>query len=103
MIIVNWVTYALWTAEEKGITQANLDDMKANSQDAEVRRLLGLEDEQGKKLGLSNDWAYNMIKAVGNFGEIYDRNLGPDTRTAIPRGINALWTDGGLFYSPPFR
>ncbi|MFN8470046.1 MAG: amino acid ABC transporter substrate-binding protein [Caldilineaceae bacterium] len=101
--IVNWVLYALWTAEEKGITQANVDDMKANSQDAEVRRLLGVEDEQGKKLGLSNDWVYNMIKAGGNFGEIYDRNLGPETKTAIPRGINALWTNGGLLYSPPFR
>lgn len=101
--IINWIMYALWTAEEKGITQANVDDVKANSQDAEVRRLLGLEDEQGKKLGLSNDWAYNIVKAVGNFGEIYDRNLGPDTATAIPRGINALWTNGGLLYSPPFR
>jgi general L-amino acid transport system substrate-binding protein len=101
--IVNWIMYALWTAEEKGVTQANVDDMKANSQDAEVRRLLGVEDEQGKKLGLSNDWAYNIIKAVGNFDEIYNRNLGPDTQTAIPRGINALWVDGGLLYSPPFR
>ena len=101
--IINWVMYGLYAAEEKGITQANVDDMKANSQDAEVRRLLGVEDEQGKKLGLSNDWVYNMIKAGGNFGEIYDRNLGPDTQTAIPRGINALWTDGGLLYSPPFR
>ena len=101
--LVNWVMYALWTAEEKGITQANVDDMKASSQDAEVRRLLGVEDEQGKKLGLANEWVANMIKAGGNFAEIYDRNLGPETRTAIPRGINALWTDGGLLYSPPFR
>jgi len=101
--IINWVMFALFTAEEKGVTQANVDDVKASTQDAEVRRLLGVEDELGTKLGLSNDWAANMVKGIGNYGEIYDRNLGPDTLTAIPRGLSALWTQGGLVYSPPFR
>lgn len=103
MDIVQWVEFALWTAEEKGITQANVDDLKANSQDAEIRRFLGLEDELGKKIGLSNDWAYNVVKSVGNFGEIWDRNLGPTTKTAMARGINDLWTKGGLLYAAPMR
>lgn len=101
--IVRWVQFSLWIAEEKGITQANIDDVKGKTQDAEIRRMLGLEEEMGKKLGLSNDWAYNAIKAVGNFDEIYNRNLGPDTKTSIPRSISSLWTNGGLLYAPPLR
>jgi general L-amino acid transport system substrate-binding protein len=100
--IIRWVEFALWTAEELNITQANVDQMR-NSDDPEIRRVLGVEDNLGEKLGLSNDWVYNMIKAVGNFAEIYDRHLGPNTPTYIPRGINSLWTDGGLLFSPPFR
>jgi general L-amino acid transport system substrate-binding protein len=101
--IITWTENALWAAEEHGITQANVDDMRANSDDPEVRRILGVEDNLGEKLGLSNDWAYNVIKAVGNFAEIYNRHLGPDTPTYIPRGINSLYTEGGLVYPPPFR
>jgi general L-amino acid transport system substrate-binding protein len=101
--IVKWAFYVPIIAEENGITQANVDDMKANSQNPEVRRLLGVEGDMGKKLGLSNDWAYNIIKAVGNYGEIYDRSLGKGTATYLPRGINNLWKNGGLIYAPPFR
>jgi len=100
--IVTWVLNATITAEEKGITQANVDKMKS-SKDPEVLRLLGVEGSQGKELGLSNDWAYNIIKFVGNYGEIFERNIGAKTPIGLQRGLNALWTKGGLQYSPPFR
>ena len=100
--IITWVLNATITAEEKGITQANVDKMKS-SKDPEVLRLLGVEGSQGKELGLSNDWAYNIIKSVGNYGEIFERNIGVNTPIGLPRGLNALWTKGGLQYSPPFR
>ena len=100
--IVTWVLNATITAEEKGITQANVDKMKS-SKDPEVLRLLGVEGSQGKELGLSNDWAYNIIKSVGNYGEIFERNIGAKTPIGLQRGLNALWTKGGLQYSPPFR
>jgi general L-amino acid transport system substrate-binding protein len=100
--IVTWVLNATITAEEKGITQANVDKMKS-SKDPEVLRLLGVEGSQGKELGLSNDWAYNIIKSVGNYGEIFERNIGAKTPIGLQRGQNALWTKGGLQYSPPFR
>ena len=100
--IVTWVLNATITAEEKGVTSANVDDMKS-SNDPEVLRLLGVEGNQGAELGLSADWAYNIIKAVGNYGEIFERNIGVNTPIGLERGINALWTDGGLQYSPPFR
>ena len=101
--IVTWVLNATITAEEKGVTSANVDDMKANSKDPEVLRLLGVEGNQGAELGLSVDWAYNIIKSVGNYGEIFERNIGVNTPIGLARGHNALWTDGGLQYSPPFR
>ena len=101
--IVTWVLNATITAEEKGVTSANVDDMKANSKDPEVLRLLGVEGNQGEELGLSVDWAYNIIKSVGNYGEIFERNIGVNTPIGLARGLNALWTDGGLQYSPPFR
>ena len=100
--IVTWVLNATVTAEEKGVTMANVDDMK-NSNDPEVLRLLGVEGNQGAELGLSVDWAYNIVKAVGNYGEIFERNIGVNTPIGLARGLNALWTDGGLQYSPPFR
>ena len=81
---------------------ANVDEMKS-SNDPEVLRLLGVEGNQGAELGLSADWAYNIIKSVGNYGEIFERNIGVNTPIGLARGINALWTDGGLQYSPPFR
>ena len=101
--IVTWVLNATVTAEEKGVTSANVDEMKANSKDPEVLRLLGVEGNQGAELGLSADWAYNIIKSVGNYGEIFERNIGVNTPIGLARGLNALWTDGGLQYSPPFR
>ncbi len=101
--IVRWAVFATFFAEEKGITSANVDQGKANATDPEIKRFLGLEGDLGPKLGLSNDWAYNIVKQVGNYAEIYDRNLGPNTPTYIPRGLNSLYTQGGLLYSPPFR
>ena len=101
--IVTWVLNATITAEEKGVTMENVDDMKANSKDPEVLRLLGVEGNQGAELGLSADFAYNIIKSVGNYGEIFERNIGVNTPIGLARGLNALWTDGGLQYSPPFR
>ena len=100
--IITWVLNATITAEEKGITQTNVDKMKS-SKDPEVLRLLGVEGSQGKELGLSNDWAYNIVKSIGNYGEIFERNIGVNTPIGLPRGLNALWTKGGLQYSPPFR
>jgi len=101
--IAQWTVFALIAGEEFGITSANVDDSKANAVAPEVRRLLGVEGDMGLKLGLSNDWAYNILKEVGNYEEVYNRNLGPDTPTYIPRGLNSLYTDGGVLYAPPFR
>ncbi|MEJ5239972.1 MAG: amino acid ABC transporter substrate-binding protein [Anaerolineales bacterium] len=101
--IVRWAVFATFFAEEKGITSANVDQVKASAADPEVKRFLGLEGDLGPKLGLSTDWAYNIVKQVGNYAEIYDRNLGPNTPTYIPRGLNSLYSQGGLLYSPPFR
>ena len=89
-------------AEELGITSANVDEMK-NSQNPEVQRVLGVSGEYGEMLGLSKDWAYNVIKAIGNYGESFDRHIGPDTAIGLERGLNALWTKGGILYAPPFR
>ena len=100
--IITWVLNATITAEEKGVTSANVDKMKS-SKDPEVLRLLGVEGSQGEELGLSKDWAYNIIKSVGNYGEIFERNIGVKTPLGIARGVNDLWTKGGLQYSPPFR
>ena len=100
--IARWTFFALIDAEEDGITQANVDDLKKNSPNPEVKRILGVTDEMGGKLGLSNDWAYNAIKAVGNYGEIYDRYIGKEG-LGLDRGPNRLWKDGGLLYAPPFR
>ena len=99
--IVRWTLNALINAEELGITATNVDDHKAKSKNAAVRRLLGLEGSTGTNMGLDADWAARTIKATGNYGEIFDRNLGPKTPLAINRGINALWNAGGLLYAPP--
>lgn len=98
----NWVVFGLLNAEEYGITSANVDAM-LGSDDPNIRRILGVEGDLGAKLGLSNDFMVNVIKAVGNYGEIYDRNLGPATPFALPRGLNALYTEGGIQYAPPKR
>ncbi len=100
--IVKWVTFATIEAEELGINSENIDSFM-NSEDPVVRRLLGLEGDLGKELGLSNDFVVNVIKSVGNYGEIYNRHLGPDTIFNLDRGLNDLYTNGGILYSPPFR
>ncbi len=100
--IVSWVVYGLITAEEAGITQQNVGTF-STTEDPNVKRLLGLEGELGAGLGLSNDFMVNVIRAVGNYAEIYERHLGPNTPVNIPRGQNALYTQGGLLYAPPFR
>ena len=102
--IVKWTILALITAEELGVTAENADQMKAESTDPNVQRLLGAtEDNFGAMFGLDNDWAINAIKAGGNYGEIFARYLGTDTPLGIERGVNALWTDGGLMYAAPIR
>ena len=101
--IVRWSVYATFLAEEDGLTSKNIDDMKANTKNPEVRRLLGVEGELYKALGFDKDWAYNIIKQVGNYGEIYERNLGKDTPFSLIRGLNELWSKGGLIYAPPYR
>lgn len=101
--IAQWTVFTLFAGEEFDITSANVDDVKASAENPEVKRLLGVEGDLGMKLGLSNDWAYNIIKLVGNYEEVYNRNLGPETPTYIPRGYNSLYTEGGLLYAPPFR
>ncbi|MEB3211733.1 MAG: amino acid ABC transporter substrate-binding protein [Leptolyngbyaceae bacterium] len=100
--VVKWVTYATIEAEELGIDSSNVDSL-LESENPNIRRFLGVEGELGEGLGLSNDFAYRVIKAVGNYGEIYERNLGKDSQFGLDRGLNASWKDGGILYSPPFR
>jgi general L-amino acid transport system substrate-binding protein len=100
--IVRWVVYALIEGEEKGITQKNVDDM-LKSEDPNIKRMLGVTPGMGKALGLDEKWAYNAIKLVGNYGEIFDRTLGKDTELKFDRGLNNLWTKGGLLYAMPIR
>ncbi len=101
--VVRWTLNVMIIAEEKGLTRANVDKMKSGSKDPEVKRILGLEGEYGARLGLPNDWAYQVIKQVGNYGESYELHVGPNTPIGLARGVNALWTDGGLLYAPPYR
>jgi len=97
--VIHWVVYGMIQAEELGITSANVDEF-LTSEDPVVRRLLGVEGELGSKLGLSNDFIYRAIKLVGNYGEVFERNL---SQYGLTRGQNDLWTNGGLMYAPPFR
>jgi general L-amino acid transport system substrate-binding protein len=101
--IAKWVVFALIEAEEYGITQANVDQMKAESKDPVVQRILGTSEDTGKLLGLDKDWAYRAIKSVGNYGEIFERNVGPKSALKLPRGANSLWSKGGFMYAPPVR
>jgi len=103
--IVSWTHYALVQAEEFGITQANVDEIKSTTTNPDIMRFLGSEADTkiGTDLGLTNDWAYNIIKGVGNYGEVFERNIGASTPLKIERGVNALWTKGGLQYAPPVR
>ena len=100
--IVNWTILALIEAEELGISSKNLEEM-LKSTDPQVQRFLGVTPGYGKALNLDEKWAYNIIKQVGNYGEIFDRNVGPKTPLRLERGLNDLWTNGGLMYAAPFR
>lgn len=101
--IVRWTLNALINAEELGITQANAKARLAGTENPAIKRLLGSEGKFGEELGLSNDWALNAISAVGNYGESYERNVGPNTPLKLDRGVNALWSDGGILYAAPIR
>ncbi|MCT8973116.1 amino acid ABC transporter substrate-binding protein [Microbaculum marinisediminis] len=100
--VAKWVLFALINAEELGVTQANVEEMK-NSDNPEIKRMLGTEGAFGEGIGLENDWAAKAIAAVGNYGEVFDRNVGPNTPLGIARGLNALWSKGGILYAPPIR
>ncbi|HEV2546975.1 MAG TPA: amino acid ABC transporter substrate-binding protein [Stellaceae bacterium] len=100
--IVKWVMYGLIGAEEKGITAENVDQM-LKSDDPEVKRMLGVSAGLGKALHLDEKWLYNIVKQVGNYGEIFERNVGKESPLKLERGVNALWTKGGLMYAMPFR
>lgn len=101
--VVRWTLNALVAAEELGVTSENIDELAAGSENPEINRLLGTEGNLGEMLGLDAKWAYNAIKAEGNYGEIFEKNIGEETAIGLARGLNAQWTEGGLLYSPPFR
>ncbi|MBT5295022.1 MAG: amino acid ABC transporter substrate-binding protein, partial [Octadecabacter sp.] len=101
--IARWTLNALITAEELGVTSANIAELSAGTNNPEINRLLGTEDELGAKIGLDADWAMNAIMAGGNYGELFEKNIGENTPIGLARGLNAMWTEGGLIYSPPFR
>ncbi len=101
--IAKWVVYALIEAEEYGITQANVEQLAKSSTDPVVGRILGTTEDTGKLLGLDKNWAAMAIKAVGNYGEIFERNVGPHSALGLPRGVNNLWSKGGIMYAPPVR
>jgi general L-amino acid transport system substrate-binding protein len=100
--LVKWSLYAMLNAEELGITSANVDEMKS-SKDPNVLRLLGAEGIKGKGLGVADEWAYSIVKQVGNYGEAFERNVGMGSPLKIARGQNALWNKGGIQYAPPIR
>jgi len=100
--VARWSLYALIVAEELGITSKNAEQMKKSS-NPEVLRLLGVEGKQGEQLGVGADWAYNIVTQVGNYGEVYERHVGIKTPLMLERGLNQLWSKGGLLYAPPFR
>jgi len=101
--IVRWTVFAMVNAEELGVTKANVDAIAETSDNPEIRRLLGLEGEFGKNLGLTNDWVARIVRHVGNYGESFDRNLGAGSPMQLPRGVNALWSQGGIQFAPPIR
>lgn len=101
--VIQWVVFATFYAEEAGINQKNVDDMRANSTDTNILRFLGKSGTLGKDMALTNDVFYQVIKLVGNYGDIFDRTLGPTTKFNVPRGLNQPYTKGGIQYAPPFR
>jgi general L-amino acid transport system substrate-binding protein len=100
--IVNFSTLAMIAAEEMGITSKNVDQM-LKSKDPKIQRFLGVIPGNGKSLGVDENWAYKIIKFIGNYGEVFERNIGVNTPLKIERGLNAQWTNGGLMYAPPFK
>ena len=100
--LVKWTLFALINAEELGLSKANIDEKKT-SDNPEIKRFVGVEGDFGTGIGLTNDWAYNIVKNVGNYGEIFDANVGPSTKLGIARGLNNLWSKGGILYAPPIR
>jgi general L-amino acid transport system substrate-binding protein len=98
--IVKWTLFGLIEAEEYGVSSQNIDKLMGENNDPPIQRLLGKTGDAGKGMGLENDWLVKIIKAVGNYGELYQRNIGP---LGIARGVNAQWRDGGLMYAPPIR
>ena len=102
LAIVRWTVYALLEAEELGLTQANIDKRKAEA-DPAIQRFVGTGEDMGKLLGLDKEWALRAVKAVGNYGEIFERNVGQGSPLKLQRGMNKLWNQGGLMYPPPFR
>ena len=101
--IVRWSLNTMIDAEELGVTSANVDELRANSTNPEIRRMLGVEGDFGPMFDLSKDWAYNIIKQVGNYGQSFERLIGVNTALGLPRGLNQLWNKGGILYAPPFR
>ncbi|MGV8952385.1 MAG: amino acid ABC transporter substrate-binding protein [Cypionkella sp.] len=101
--IVRWTYYMLVAAEENGITKANIEEVASSTTDPEVKRMLGLEGDLGAMIGLDKDWGKRVIAANGNYGEIFEANIGASTPIGLARGLNALWTQGGLQYAPPIR
>ena len=101
--IVRWSIFAMLNAEELGLTKANVDEKKKGDMRPDVQRLLGAAEDMGKALGLDSQWSYNIIKQVGNYGESFEANMGPNSKLGLPRGVNNLWTQGGLMYAPPVR
>ena len=100
--VVKWTLFAMLNAEELNVSKANVDE-QMKSENPEIKRLLGTEDNFGERLGLSKDWVYRIVKLVGNYGEVFDRNVGQSSPLRIARGLNALWTKGGIQYAPPVR
>ncbi len=100
--IVRWSFFAMINAEELGVSSENVDEMKS-SDNPNIQRLVGVDGNFGTEMGLTNDWAYNIIKHVGNYGEVYEATVGPNTPLKLERGVNALWSKGGLQYAPPIR
>ena len=102
MMIVKWTLYAMINAEELGVTSKNIDEA-LKSKKPDVMRLVGTEGNYGEELGLTKDWAVRIIRHVGNYGEVYERNVGSGSKLGIPRGLNQLWSAGGIQYAPPIR
>jgi general L-amino acid transport system substrate-binding protein len=101
--IVRWTLFAMIEAEELGLTSANVDQQRGATKAPDVQRMAGTGEDTGKLLGLDKEWSYRIVKQVGNYGESFERNMGPSTPVGLPRGVNRLWTQGGLMYAPPVR